>query len=108
MLGLNTMIAISFFVLLMTPVLLSWFGKTDKVRVIKYMLAVFLLEVLILFSVRPVRDYFDGPDIASKKIVGYTQYFQYPMYFDYFFFMCLVLAPIAVTVALFFLKINKK
>ncbi len=107
MLGLNTMLVILSFTLLLTPALFSWFGKNEKIRIFKYLAIVLFIEIITLLSVRKVRDYFPGPEITDEKIIGYSQYFQYPVNFDYLFFITLILVPVFTALLIRFLNSKK-
>lgn len=58
----------------------------------------FCLEVvLILLFFRKIRDLFPIPAIGDNKIVGYSQYFGYPYYFDALVFLAIMLSPIIIS-----------
>lgn len=61
--------------------------------------------VLILLFFRQIRDLFPAPEIEENKIIGYSQYFGYPFYFDTFIFFLIIFSiPIII---LFFNSIRK-
>lgn len=66
-------------------------------------LGTFYLIVFILF--RNIRALFPPPEIYSNKIVGYSQYFGYPFYFDNILFWAILVVTFF---APFTLKLWKK
>ncbi len=61
-----------------------------------YILLVLFFEISWVLIVDPVRSLFDGPTIGTDKAVGYSQFFQYPIFFDSIFFIVIVLIPVLV------------
>ena len=57
--------------------------------------------VVVFLSFRTIRDLFPPPRITENKIVGFTQYFGYPFFFDTIIFFLFVISP-----ALIFLLIK--
>ena len=64
--------------------------------------AVIILVLIILL--RPIRSLFPMPAIGADKIVGYAQYFGYPLSFDTLFFFALMLIPLLVIVFVYLFK----
>lgn len=59
-----------------------------------------------MVSLKKIRTLFPPPEIGSDKLVGFSQYFGYPFYFDYLLFIFLFVFP--VTIFLFFYYKEKK
>lgn len=51
----------------------------------------FIVFFLLIFRV--IRSLFLPPEISSYKIVGYSQYYGYPFYYDTLAFFVLILFP---------------
>lgn len=61
--------------------------------------------VLILFFFRKIRNLFPIPIIEDSEIIGYSQYFGYPFYFDTFIFLAVLLSiPSIIVLAKFLIK----
>ena len=54
----------------------------------------FILSLLIFISFRVLRKMFPLPEINQEKIVGYSQYYGYPLYFETILFFTFLLLPI--------------
>ncbi len=62
----------------------------------------FLSIFLLVF--RYVRSFFPPPEISEFKIVGYSQYYGYPFYYDTLVFFILIFFPSAVFLVLCFIR----
>ena len=62
----------------------------------------FFLFSLVFF--RHIRAFFPIPELGSEKIVGYSAYFGYPLYFDNFLFFYIILCPFFAWALLFLRK----
>ncbi len=60
--------------------------------VILYSVILFVLYFLILFEYRQLRSFFPKP--SKEDVIGFAQYFGYPLYFDNFIFLAIILSPI--------------
>ena len=60
----------------------------------KWIAMFFILSLLIFISFRVLRKMFPLPEINQEKIVGYSQYYGYPLYFDTILFFTFLLLPI--------------
>lgn len=68
--------------------------KIKDTRILILFVGLFvLLLILFLTNFRTVRDSIP-PEIGEHKIVGYAQYFGYPLYLDTFVFFAFILYPI--------------
>lgn len=71
------------------------YKSTLKRIKITFLISVFLFCVellLILIFFRKIRYLFPIPEIGDSKIVGFSQYFGYPFYFDTFIFFVILLS----------------
>ena len=64
-----------------------------------------IIYLMILLSFRQLRSLFSPPKITENEIIGYAQYFRYPLYFETIIFFIFILSPIIV---FFILSKNKK
>lgn len=69
--------------------------KRNKVF-IKTLLLSFVLLIILMFSFKKIRAFFPPPEIGNDKLVGFSQYFGYPFYFDNLLFAFLIAFPVAV------------
>ena len=68
----------------------------------------FAIDAVLIILLRPVRSLFPLPEIGSDKIIGYSQYFGYPLSFDTLYFSILILVPLLVVFCTsLFKKINE-
>jgi hypothetical protein len=68
------------------------------------------LDLMLIVLLRHIRAFFPYPEIFSIKIVGYAQYFGYPLYFDTIYIFLLILMPSAMLLLCNFLgnRLNGK
>lgn len=52
------------------------------------------LNAFFLVSFKKIRSLLPPPEINSNKLIGFAQYFGYPLYFDTIFFFFLIFVPI--------------
>lgn len=76
--------------------------KTREIIIVSFFLS-FASEIVLLLSLRWWRALFPPPEIESNKIVGYSQYFGYPFYFDSLYLMILIFAPLFILIIIVFL-----
>ena len=67
---------------------------------------VVIAEFTLLVLIRPARELFRVPGLGVEKSIGYSQFFAYPIFFDFILFALMVFIP--VVVSLFFGKILKR
>lgn len=67
-------------------------NNTIKSNVALFVLIEVFLIVIIFIAYRPIRVLF--PKFFVGGVVGYAQYFGYPLYFDNFVFLIIILSPI--------------
>lgn len=71
------------------------FNKSIHIKILIEALFYFFIEVLLaIFYFRKIRNLFPIPPIGEQKIVGYAQYFGYPLYFDNFAFFLFIISPL--------------
>lgn len=74
----------------------------------KELIQIVIFSLILIFSAfvlyKKMRGLFPPPQIGSEKLVGFAQYFGYPIYFDTIFFFLIVSIPLIVTIIL---KIRK-
>ena len=78
--------------------------KSTKEDFFEYLFYLFIFLLFLLLSFKVVRTRFLPPEIGTEKIIGYSQYFGYPLYFDNIFFLYLVCSPFFAFVALLLRK----
>lgn len=71
------------------------FEKAKK-RIIKIIAISFILIFLSLLSFKKIKNFVPPPEINSEKMIGYSQYFGYPLYLDTVFFIFLLSVPLLV------------
>jgi hypothetical protein len=91
-------------VIQIVPVLVILQYTPMKKLLIQYFLSILLVIFLAAFSFRKLRDLFSRPDYTHAGMVGYAQYFGYPLYLDTILFFCILLYP----VVFFFITTNRK
>lgn len=65
-----------------------------------------VLNAFLLIYFKKIRALLPPPEISSNKLIGFAQYFGYPLYFDTIFFFFLIFIPILTLI--FFYKVNKR
>lgn len=82
-----------------------------KFSSLKILLEVFIHFTLIIgtifFTFRYFRSLFYPPKIAENKIVGYAQYFGYPLYFDTLLFFFFIMMPALMFFYILFRRKNR-
>jgi len=68
----------------------------DVKKLLAYIVLQILFLVFLFINFRTFRDFFPIPKILESKIIGYSQYFAYPLYFDTFIFFIVILSPIVI------------
>lgn len=63
-------------------------------KVVYFFLFSAFVDILIVFVFRFFRFLFPPASIGSEKIIGYAQYYKYPLYFDNVVFFVFLFAPI--------------
>lgn len=68
---------------------------TNTIRkVYVFVILALLFEILLFLTFQQLRDILQGPTITNERVIGYVHYNQYPYYFDFFFFVALIIIPI--------------
>jgi len=62
------------------------------------LLAYFLTIVMTIPLIKTVRAFFTGPLVGDQKIVGYSQYFGYPFYFESYLFTAYIFLPLIILI----------
>ncbi len=84
------LILILLFIMLVTLLILS----NKKIKFPSAVLGTSVILYLLLFiSFRKIRDYFPSPQTEGNEVVGFANYFNYPIYFDYFLFLVIIIIP---------------
>jgi len=78
--------------------------KELKAAIIKTFVCYFLAIACLSVTFKKIRALLPPPEIMSNKIIGFAQYFGYPLYFDTIFVLFLIFLP----VLLFYLFTLKK
>lgn len=67
-----------------------------------------LLSFIILaLTFKKIRELFPIPMINNDKLVGFPQYFGYPLYFDTLFFFFLIFLPVLILLLFYLLEKHK-
>jgi len=74
---------------------------------IKTFLLSFIALIVLMVSFKKIRAVFPLPEIGSDKLVGFPQYFGYPLYFDNLFFLFIIISPAAIFLYFYFKKKKK-
>jgi hypothetical protein len=76
--------------------------KSTLIGVIKRILLPVSIYLLLLFLIlvgfRYARSLLNPPEISQDKIVGFSQYFGYPLYFDHALFLVLIILPVIIAI----------
>lgn len=71
--------------------------KNQKLKVlIEGFLYIAIIYLIILVSFRQLRSLFSPSKVIEGEIVGYAQYFGYPLYFETIIFFIFILSPIII------------
>lgn len=89
--------------IILSPIFLLLINRLNLKDFIKFVIYLGLFDLALFLSFRFLRTLFPLPEILGNKIIGYAQYFGYPIYFDNFIFIILFFLP-----ALLFLILFKK
>ena len=63
---------------------------------IEGLIYIFIIYLFIFLNFRYLRSLFGRPEIGENGIIGYAQYFGYPLYFETILFAIFILAPIVI------------
>ena len=74
--------------------------KKDRYAIIIFSALTILMLLFFALTFRIVRDNLPPTPISANKIIGYSQYFGYPLFLDTAIFLILILLPIIFFVAL--------
>lgn len=75
---------------------------STKINIFKSIIISILLLVASLLSFKKIRVLFPTPMINENKLVGFSQYYGYPFYFDTIFFFFIILLPVIVLLIFYF------
>ena len=67
--------------------------RNNKSIPIEGAIYIFIFSIFFLFSFKLIRNLMPPPMIGKDKIVGYAQYFGYPIYFDAVVFLLFLSMP---------------
>ncbi len=99
---------IVYFLILLTilmPMLLLLINFLHLKGLMRFVIFIGSFCIILFLSFRSLRALFPLPEILGNKIVGYAQYFGYPIYFDNFVFIILFFSPALIFLILFKKKI---
>jgi len=82
------------------PFLFVVYHNQQKVLFLQLFTFYLLFSFFILLVFRNIRNTFPIPEVNEEKIVGYAQYFSYPLYFDTFLFLLLLMFPVVIFIIL--------
>ena len=80
--------------------------NSHKIIILKSLFISVVILVGLIITFKKIRAIFPIPMINDDRLVGFSQYFGYPLYFDTLFFFFLVLVPI-ITFMIFY-ELNRK
>lgn len=82
--------------------------KKDYQKVIIRTIIISIFFVLcIMVGFRTMRSVFPPPEITKDKLIGFAQYFGYPINFDTGIFLLIVFLPIVILLILSIRKLTK-
>lgn len=55
---------------------------------------------ILLFIFRDIRSYFPKPGLVGEEVIGFVNYFGYPLYFDLVLFFTIIFSPLMITILL--------
>ncbi len=86
--------------------------KSTRAKNAEFLLFNILLDIFILFFISVVFKVFrkisPPPMILENKIIGFSQFFGYPLNLDFYFFIVILITPILVFLILYKYLILKK
>lgn len=81
-------------------------NKSIAIYILYFSIQITIL-IIIEITLRKVRELFPPSQILQNYIVGYSQYFGYPYYFDTLVFLAIMLSPIIISLILAKIKVIK-
>ena len=66
-----------------------------------------VLNSFLLINFKKIRAIFPPPEISNNNLIGFAQYFGYPLYLDTVFFFFLIFTPALTFIFLHFIFKNK-
>lgn len=75
--------------------------KDQIILIVQAAIITLLLLVVTGLIFRKIRALFGTPMIGDSKLVGFAQYFGYPLFYDTLLFLFIVAVPVLVIFALF-------
>lgn len=83
-------------------------NRSASIKLIIYsILLSSVLDSFLLINFKKIRAIFPPPEIEANKLIGFAQYFGYPLYFDTIFFFFLIFTPVLTFIFLYFIFKNK-
>lgn len=84
------------------------FLKHDYLRtVVKTIIVSVVVIFFIMAAFKKIRAVFPPPEITKDKLVGFTHYFGYPIYFDNMIFLLIIFLPVVILFIFSFKKLFK-
>jgi hypothetical protein len=77
--------------------------KTKNIRksITQIVIVSLLSEGILLLLFKKIRSFIPVPEIGEDKMVGFPQYYGYPIYYDTIYFLVLFILPILITVIIY-------
>ena len=82
----------------------SFFKKDFSKTISKTIIISATIIFCLMAGFKVIRAFFPPPEITKDKLVGFAQYFGYPVNFDTYIFLLIIFLPVAV---LFILSVKK-
>lgn len=75
--------------------------------ILKTLFYLFCTLILLFLIFKKIRAVLPIPMINNDKLVGYAQYYGYPIYFDTVFFFLIIILPVIILLSLYFWEKRK-
>lgn len=71
------------------------FANIKRIKTNFSILGISIFSYLIMGLIfRHIRDYFSKPSLKDSSVIGFSQYFGYPLFFDIFLFCFIIFIPL--------------
>lgn len=78
-----------------------------KKIILKSIVSSLILLIFLALTFKKIRALFPIPIIGNDRLVGFSQYFGYPLYFDTIFFFFIISLPLLIFSLFYFLEKRK-
>ena len=82
--------------------------KTNyKIIILKSIFFSLIILIVLIITFKKIRTLFPIPMINNDELVGFPQYYGYPLYFDTVFFFFIIFLPLLILLFFYFWEKRK-